>query len=166
MSAITISPKQVAQISEIIEHNSLNISYEINTPSREVEATLNSGALLVWKATVKEEHQFIDFIQDKEETDDYFTQLGLDMRAFIDSNADYELSEDSIVSLFGNRGNQFLSRSGEIIESFTLADVRGILTREILREISSAWMDCIRQAIEEVTETDPLSVGGIEFSKK
>lgn len=166
MSALTISPVQVTQISKLVESNSKNIAYEINTPSREVENTLNTGALLVWKEIIKEEYESIEFIQDNEETDDFFTRLGLDMKAFLIANVEYGIPEDAITELLDSRYNRVLSRSAGIINSLSVADIHVILAREILWDIASGWVDCIREAIEEVTGTDPLNGHGIEFSKK
>lgn len=166
MSALIISPEQVAQISKLVESKSKNITYEINTPSREVENILNTGALLFWKEVVKEGYESIDSIQDNEETDDFFTRLGLDMKPFLVANVEYEIPEEAITALLASRDNRVASHSAEIVNSFSVADINVLLAREILWDIASGWMDCIREAIEEVTGTDPLNGWGIEFSKK
>lgn len=138
MSQNIFTNEMIDQITAIVDRESRDIRYSFIVPSG---MDLSKGARLVWEETVQNEEKYIDFAQDNEVIEDYLMRMDIDIEDIYEVNDDYEIEAYFF---------------GESIPVSLNMFKRG-LERAIFSDLGSAWVNCVRDAIEEVVGQDPLS---------
>lgn len=144
-STVRLTPESIEEITRRIAKKAPEIEYEVTIPDDRRDNAAK-GASLLWARILECEYEYIDSAQDSDDILDVVEAAGLDIDSLMDDNEALEVDS----SHFPNYDNYRVS----------MDDFRVALFRAIESDLSSAWMNLIREEVKGVHGEDPLEGGG------
>lgn len=143
--SIILTLDTIAQVTEAITNEASNISYNVDVDADEMARCV----ILTWERIVEMEFENIDSLQEDDEIKKILRKSDIDLQDMIENNDD-----------FGVESYWFEQKT-----AMSLNEFKQCIEWSILSDLGSAWVNLIRETIQDIFGEDPLGNNeGVKFA--